>query len=404
MKNESSEQLLCGLLLLAFDKKALRLAVFPSPREAEYGKKVSVRPATLRGQSVLVFEYAMPDGKMLQKNDRREAAAERIASLIGQFAQADPYTSAGEASYRCSKRGKTVVLGGDALYRRLQSPLDFAAVEAAVASVDNKKHYILRGDEPFLRALGITDQTGRIHDKKQAKFRQINRFLEHVADVYSALPASGSLLVYDLCCGKSYLSFALYAYLHGIRGREVEMLCMDLKPDVIDYCRGVAADCGFEGMHFVCGDVRRVDRSRSPDLLVSLHACDIATDIVLDTGIACRARVILSTPCCHHYLNTRLNAPALSFVSRHGHLRGKLCEALTDALRVLRLEAAGYRVTVSELTDPENTPKNTLIRAVSQPGFAPASPEAKKKKAAYESALHFVLGDDISHYLEETVL
>lgn len=114
-----------------------------------------------------------------------------------------------------------------------------------------------------------------MHDKRQGKFRQINRFLEQVRDVYNELPREGEILIYDLCCGKSYLSFAIYYYLTAICGREVRMLGVDLKADVIDYCARCAAECGFSGMSFVCKDVRGTPDGEVPDMVISLHACDL---------------------------------------------------------------------------------------------------------------------------------
>ncbi len=259
----------------------------------------------------------------------------------------------------------------------------------------------MKGDEPFLHALGITDAGGRIHDKKQAKFRQINRFLEHIADVEPCLPSEGKLLIYDLCCGKSYLSFAAYHYFHILRGREVEMLGMDLKADCMAFCADLATKMGFEGMHFRTGDIRTLkEEGRSPDLVLSLHACDVATDIVLRLAAEVRARVILSTPCCQHDLLTKIKSPALSFVTDYPKLSGKLCEAVTDALRLSRLRTLGYDTAALELTDPENTPKNTLLRAVLDERFDPNGKKAQAAKEEYDSALRFIFGRDVSDYPE----
>ena len=199
--------------------------------------------------------------------------------------------------------------------------------------------------------------------------------------------------MYDLCCGKSYLSFAVYYYLTARKGREVDMLCMDLKQDVIRFCEGEARALGYTGMRFETGDVRTV--SGSPDLVVSLHACDLATDIVLDAATSLGAKVILSTPCCHRYLNGRVRAEQLSFVTRYPQLSNKLCEALTDGLRLLRLKAAGYDVSATELVDPEDTPKNTLLRAIKR--------RERDEQAAkeYERTLRFLLGDGAENYLAE---
>lgn len=179
------------------------------------------------------------------------------------------------------------------------------------------------------------------------------------------------------------------------------MLCMDLKEDVIAYCRRVAEEAGFSGMRFVAGDIRLTPRDVSPDLVVSLHACDIATDIVLDTAADLGAKVILSTPCCHRYLNHRLADPTLAFVSAYPHLRGKLCEVLTEGLRLARLKSRGYAVTASELTDPDDTPKNTLLIARKRAGFRADSTEAAALTAEYRALVTRLTGGDPDDYLKE---
>ena len=194
----------------------------------------------------------------------------------------------------------------------------------------------------------------------------------------------------DLCCGKSYLSFATYHYFANILGREVRMTGVDLKPDVIAYCSGVAKRLGWDGLEFLCGDVSRYSAGGAVDLVVSLHACDIATDFVLERAVAWRAKVILSTPCCHHELNHHIDCAALSFITEHSMLRQKLCDAATDALRLKYLEAHGYRVSAPELIDPEETPKNIMLRGIREQNPSQARMEAAKM--AYLDARNFLTG------------
>lgn len=175
------------------------------------------------------------------------------------------------------------------------------------------------------------------------------------------------------------------------------MLCLDLKRDVMDFCAESASRLGFSGMRFLCEDVRRTP-SGNPHLVMSLHACDIATDLVLTKGIELSASVILSTPCCHRTLSRYLSCPPLSFASGQPQLRQKLSEALTDGLRALRLTAAGYRVTATELTDPDDTPKNTLLRAVRLEG-ADKKGRAEAAQKEYEEALLYLFGNKAQDYL-----
>ena len=240
-----------------------------------------------------------------------------------------------------------------------------------------------------MKLLGISDANGRIYDKKQLKFRQINRFVEMIRDVESNLPKN-EITICDLCCGKSYLSFAVYHYFANVLGYRVSMTGVDLKPDVVEYCSDVAKKLGFDGLRFVCGDINDFVADKSPDLVVSLHACDTATDIVLDKAMKWEAKVILSTPCCHHELNHTLKCAPLSFIAEHSMLRQKFCDAATDALRLKLLEANGYRTAALELV--EDAPKNIMLRAVRIKGFDPNSKSALRSWEEYNSARAFLLG------------
>ena len=249
---------------------------------------------------------------------------------------------------------------------------------------NRKKQYIIPDDEPvdFLVALGVQDENGRIFDKKRSKFRQINRFLELLADVESSIITGQELYILDLCCGKSYLSFAVYYYFTRIRGCKVTMDCVDLKTDVIEFCDGVAKKLGYDGLHFMAGDIRGFEIRRAPDLTVSLHACDIATDIVLAKGIDSGSRVILSTPCCHHEMMHQLKqqGKATDFLLEHSILKQKFADAATDALRCKVLQMMGYEVGAMELIDPEETPKNVLIRAVKRQSISAGQAEKLKRE------------------------
>ena len=386
----------CELAVLAAERSALRKIVFSKPLSSEI-KKVSARLVSMRGRVAVAFEYSLPGDTVSQKNFSLAELFPELSRLISEYAQVNLITSISDAEYKLSKRGEEVYLGADKLKKRL-SEADGESIEAKIESLDKEKNYILTGKEPFLFSLGISDKNGRIHDKKQGKFRQINKFLEHIDSIYGELSRDGELLVYDLCCGKSYLSFAVYYFLTEIKGRKTRLLGIDLKRDVIDYCARIACECGFSGMEFIYDDVKNTPKNVTPDMVISLHACDLATDVVINTAADLGARVILSTPCCHRYLNGKVTAEELSFVTAFPHLSNKLCEALTDSLRALRLRANGYTVTVCELTDPENTPKNTLIRAIKKPI---SNAELSNRREEYESALKFLMGEGAKNYLQE---
>jgi hypothetical protein len=380
----------------AFKREILKKLVFSRPISSEISK-VSGRLCAHRGRRILSFEYSLPQNTVKQKNIPEADVKNEILSLISEYRQANLITSLGDAEYKISDKGNEVLLGCDKLKRKLSD--NSLGFESAIEELDRKKNYILSGDEPFLKALDISDKNGRIHDKKQGKFRQINRFLEHIDEIYSHLPSEGVLNVYDLCSGKSYLSFAVYHYLTSIKKREVRMLGIDLKRDVMALCADIAKELSFDGMRFVSDDIRNTPKDITPDLVISLHACDTATDTVIDTAIELGASVILSTPCCHNYLNSRINSNDLSFVTDNPHLRNKLCEAVTDALRILRLKKNGYDASATELTDPENTPKNTLIRAIKKPDGRKS--DIDKASLEYELALSRILGENANSYLQD---
>ena len=366
---------------------SLKKAVFSKPEDKETQRAV----LTLRrvgGKTVGQVETLRKDNKALHENiDPADEA--RFSALVGCFGQVNLMTTAGDCELRRSKSGKCTLMGGEKLMRALD-----AGNAERVDPVDNnrKKEYILKGDEPFLKLLDVSDANGRVRDKKQAKFRQINRFLELIRDCLGHLPTEGELRICDLCCGKSYLSFAVYHYFAKVLGRRVRMTGVDLKPDVIEYCNGVAQKLGFEGLEFLCGDVSRYDTGEHVHLVISLHACDTATDLVLEKAMAWEADVILSTPCCHHELNHTLNCGALSFVAEHSMLRQKLCDAATDALRLKLLESHGYAVCALELIDPEETPKNIMLRGLRRSNFDVNSKEAERLREEYRTARAFLLG------------
>lgn len=313
----------------------------------------------IKGSVYLALESFYSDGKVLQKNIPVKDAPAAIAELLPNcYKQMNVVTANGNCEVKVSKKNKFTVI--DRIRRQ----------EATAVSLQHnrEKRYILPADTPvdFLVALGVQDPQGFIYDKKRSKFRQINRFLELVADVESSIVTGDELYILDLCCGKSYLSFAVYYYFTVIRGCKVIMDCVDLKKDVIEFCSGLANKLNYIGLHFTAGDIRDFPIRRTPDLTVSLHACDIATDIVLAKGIDSGSRVILSTPCCHHEMMHQLKSQGkpTDFLLEHSILKQKFADAATDALRCKVLQIHGYDVTALELIHPEETPKNVLIRGV----------------------------------------
>ena len=386
------------LIISAFKKEIIKKLVFSRPI-GDGAEKATARLCAHRGQRILNIEFSLTGNTVSQKNIKEEFLPTEIEALLSEYKQVNLLTTLGDAERKLSRDMREVLLGADKLMRKIEGKgLDF---ERAIESLDRKKNYILDGKEPFLVALGISDKSGRVHDKKQGKFRQINRFLEYLSEICDKLPRDRQVKVYDLCSGKSYLSFAVYHYLKNIEKFDISMLCIDLKRDVIDWCRSLSREIGFLGMEFICDDIMNTPKGESPDLVISLHACDVATDIVLECAAGLGAGVILSTPCCHRYLSRRIDSEALGFVTRYSKLSDKLCEALTDGLRLAKLASLGYRVSALELTDPENTPKNTLLKAIYDKNMSDA--ERKKYEAEYLRAKDFLLGGGASDYLSDII-
>ena len=385
----SDQQILAQLIMTAAEKTALKKAVLSKPSDKETLRAV-ISLKSIAGKTVLQMETFRADNKALHRN-LSTSETETLADILLGFSQVNLITTVGECELKRSKSGKTTLIGDKKLSRALS---DGDIETLAPEGNDHKKSYILDGSEPFLKLLGVSDRDGRVYDKRRAKFRQINRFLEHIRDITKHLPSEGTLYVCDLCCGKSYLSFAAYHYLHIVLGRDVVMSGVDLKADVIEYCNNVCEMLGFDSLKFYCRDISKYTPEFAPSLVISLHACDTATDMVLENAVKWGARVILSTPCCHHELNHTINCPALSFVTEHSMLRQKLCDAATDALRLKLLEANGYGVDALELIDPEETPKNIMLRAIKKSG--PDTPAARRAMEEYRSARAFLLGTSAS--------
>ena len=376
---------LIQIITLAAEKGALKKVTLSKPTDKTLIRAV-LTVKRIGDRRMFQLERFLADNKATHKNFPLDDE-DTLSPLLEGFGQVNVITTAGDCERKRSKSGTETLLGS----KKLLTALSAGAVEAIPNKKnDHEKSYILSGDEPFLKLLGVSDKNGRVYDKKRAKFRQINRFLEHIRDVSKHLPKEGTLYVCDLCCGKSYLSFAAYHYLRVILKRDVVMRGVDLKPDVIQYCNDVCEMLGFDTLEFLCGDIGKYTPEFSPSLVISLHACDTATDLVLENAMRWGAKVILSTPCCHHELNHTINCPAIAFVTEHSMLRQKLCDAATDALRLKLLEANGYAVDALELIDPEETPKNIMLRAIKKnDGTTPA---AKRAMEEYLAARAFLLG------------
>ncbi len=250
-----------------------------------------------------------------------------------------------------------------------------------VLSHNKTKNYIIPDGVPcdFLIELGVMGRDGKVFPRAYSKFRQINRYLEIVDDVFEYLPSGRTLRIIDFGCGKAYLTFALYHYLKKIKDRDVEIIGLDLKEDVIEFCSGVAKRLGYHELKFLMGDIADYTSDHA-DMVVTLHACDTATDYALINSVKWGTRVILSVPCCQHELFGQLKNELHQPILKYGILKDRLTEYLTDGLRGLKLESCGYDVAMIEFTGLEHTARNIMIKAVK------AEPKSSDKRTAQANA------------------
>ncbi len=385
MDNNEKLSAFAGLVQKSLTSGGLVNVVFHSPASGCDALKAKGTVKTIAGKPVLQVETSLTEGRVTHENLGEGEIVSALPKQFDVFRKADLTDKNGTASVMISKKGAVTLLEKGRIGAAVTKPEE-------KSGNDREKSRLLTGNEEFLKALDVADKNGRIHDKKQAKFRQICRFSEYIVGAVVRLKRDGELYVCDLCCGKSYLSFAAYHVLTAVLGRQVKMSCVDLKKSVIDYCADIARQAGMDGMDFICGDINEFEPLRTPDLVISLHACDIATDIVLNFAVRHHADAILSTPCCHHQMNREMDCPTLSFIAERPVLRQKLADAATDALRLLMLDAAGYKTDATEFIDPEDTPKNIMLRAHRRKNWREDSREAADKRERYRAAYFFMYG------------
>jgi len=344
------------LLQAVLDQKTLiKLSFGDLRKKSNPYKKAVLRPVLLQGELFYQVEYHYQN-KVTHKNLNREQCIAVCTELLADvFKQMNLFSS--DADYQ--------ILASDPDRPRIVSK---AATKTMPALSHNQdKNYIIPDRTPcdFLIRLGVMDQNGKVFQKHYAKFRQINRFLEIVSDAADYIPVkSEPIRIVDFGCGKAYLTFALYYYLKLVMKKEVEIIGLDLKEDVIEFCSRVAADLKYDGLRFMIGEISAYTGQEKADMVVTLHACDTATDFALIKAVGWDASVILSVPCCQHELFSQISNDLHHPILKHGILNERFCSILTDGLRGLKLEEQGYEVSMIEFTSLEHTSKNIMIRAV----------------------------------------
>lgn len=353
--------------------------VLSNTRDAGQGTKVKVRPVLLKEE--LLFQETLYLGtQVFHKNYKADEMKERLQKYLEElFRQGEFKTLSGEATVRVSKKGSPMVKRkGIAAKSGEQMSLQSGVETTGTARLQQLSHnrtkqYILQEGKPvdFLVGLGVQTPDGRITKARYDKFRQINRYLEFIEDVLDDLPKDRTIRIIDFGCGKSYLTFAMYYYLHELQKRDIRVTGLDLKADVIDHCNELAKKLHYEHLEFEKGDISTYEGADAVDMVVSLHACDTATDYALEKAIKWNACVIMAVPCCQHELNKQMKSQELMPVLKYGLIKERIAALVTDALRANLLEQQGYDTQIVEFIDMEHTPKNLLIRAVRKKGMQP---------------------------------
>ena len=330
------------------------------PRKKDGDVRFKVRPVMIRDRLLFQME-TFRGNQAFHRNLNEEEACEAICEAMTGFRQLSIKTEGFEAEAMVSKKGKVTVRK-----REHEAGHQKIAPEALHLSHNRKKKYILEEGRPvpFLIDLGVQTPDGKTVKSRYDKFRQINRFLEFIADIMPILPKDRCVRIIDFGCGKSYLTFAMYYYLHELCGLDIRVTGLDLKADVISRCSGLAEKYGYEKLDFQQGDIADFEGEDSVDMVVTLHACDTATDYALYKAVKWNASVILSVPCCQHEVNRQIRNDILAPALKYGLIKERLSALVTDSVRACLLEEKGYETQILEFIDMEHTPKNILIRAV----------------------------------------
>lgn len=346
--------------------------VFTSPRVKSQYKKISARPIILKGNNFLQLEK-FTDTQVFHENLTYEDAYDAFLEFVNEYRNINFFT--GDADYQIlvSKKGSIKI--------NRKNPTKKLKIEAH----DKEKQYMISEYQScdFLITLGVMNKDGKVYAKKYDKFKQINKFLEIVDDSLAGKEIRDGFTIIDFGCGKAYLTFALYHYFYNIRKIKVKITGLDLKKDVIDFCNETAQELNYENLEFLHGDIRDFEYKNKVNMVVTLHACDTATDAALVKAIGWKSDIILSVPCCQHEFFDKIENKSLNPMLKHGLIKERLSSLVTDSLRGLFLESRGYKVQLTEFISMEHTPKNILIRAVK------ADKDTKTAKSEYEEFKKF---------------
>lgn len=320
-------------------------------KTTEYNK-ISIKP--FLKDEIIYFQFAyIYDKKTTHENIEAVETIDKLVEDFVNFKQMVIFSKSNDYQVLKNKKGVKVIKNkaskkqGELLHNR-------------------KKNYIIPEDEPckFLEILGVMNEKGKVFKDKYDKFRQINKYLEFIRDIKDELNKKKKIRIVDFGSGKAYLTFALYYYINEVLGVEAEITGIDLKKDVVEFCNDTAKKLEYKNLKFLWGDIKTFTEFEGIDMIVTLHACDIATDMAIAHGIKWKSRIIMVVPCCQHEIFTQIKNESMSPLLKHGILKERISSLVTDAARGNLLEVVGYNVQFVEFIDMEHTPKNIMIRAI----------------------------------------
>ena len=350
-------------------------------KKIEYNK-VSVKP--FLKDEVIYFQFAyIFDKKTTHENIEVIETADKLIEAFENFKQMVIFAKSNDYQILKNKKGTKVIKNK-------------ASKKQGELIHNRKKNYIIPEDEPckFLEILGVMNEKGKVFKDKYDKFRQINKYLEFIRDIKDELNKKKKIRIVDFGSGKAYLTFALYYYINEVLEVEAEITGIDLKKDVVDFCNETAQKLEYKNLKFLWGDIKTFTEFEGIDMRVTLHACDIATDMAIAHGIKWKSRVIMVVPCCQHEVFTQIKNESMSPLLKHGILKERISSLVTDAARGNLLEVVGYNVQFAEFIDMEHTPKNIMIRAIYN---------GQKNEKALEEYKKYKEFWNIEPYLEKSV-
>lgn len=360
-------------------------------------EKVKIKPVLIKNE--IIYQFELFDGKQVQHLNLNEAEAlNKVYQLLQEeFLQGMFFCASGDYQILISKKNKVKVLKKKATRQK-----------EVVKSHNRKKNYIIDDGIPcdFLMSLGVMDSEGNVKKSRYDKFRQLNRYLEIIQSSIKTLNKEETIRIVDFGCGKAYLTFALYYYLVKILNLDVEIIGLDLKEDVIKFCNKLKDDLAYEGLRFEIGNIENYTSEVPIHMVISLHACDTATDAALAKAVGWESEVILAVPCCQHELFPQLKTDVLGVIERHGILKERIAAITTDAIRASAMEIMGYGTEIFEFIDMAHTPKNLMIRSIKRGHYSKEEVLRYKETKAFfniHPSIEVFLGNDFKERLDDTV-